>query len=194
MLVSVLQTTSKITKMAERQASAVEEVKVTSEDVSEWTEDLGAVILVQRARVRSLTAKPLMAETEKRKLESLESLLKDAIIAQDAHYKKLRASTAARSEINEAYWNLESVRTRLREAIIDQGARVRKLKVKSEVEEAERRQESLKADWKAATGGDWSEVREEGPILLTTNAVKGKEVLPELGERLKELVQEGVIR
>ena len=180
--------------MADRQTSAVEEVKVTSEAVSEWTEDLGAVILVQRARVRSLTAKPLMAETEKRKLESLESLLKDAIIAQDAHYKKLRASTADRSEINEAYWNLESVKTRLREAIIDQGARVRKLKVKSEVEEAERRQESLKADWKAATGSDWSEVREEGPILLTTNKVKGKDVLPELKQRLKELVQEGVIR
>ena len=65
--------------MAESQASAVEEVKVTSEDVSEWTENLGAVILVQRARVRSLTAKPLMAETEKRKLESLESLLDPAV-------------------------------------------------------------------------------------------------------------------
>ena len=184
--------------MAERQTSAVEEVKVTSEDVSEWTEDLGAVILVQRARVRSLTAKPLMAETEKRKLESLESLLKDAIIAQDARYKKLMADNAARSEINEAYHKLEFVRTRLREAIIDQGARVRKLRTdkatESEIEEAERRQESLKADYKAATGGDWSEVREEGPILLTTNEVKGVEVLPELGERLKELVREGVIR
>ena len=180
--------------MAERQTSAEEEKKITSEDVSKWTSDLGEIILVQRARVRSLTAKPLMAETEKRKLESLESLLKDAIIAQDARYKKLGADNADRSEINEAYWKLESVKTRLREAIIDQGARVRKLKVKSEVEEAERRQESLKADWKAATGDDWSEVREEGPILLTTNAVKGKEVLPESGERLKELVQEGVIR
>ena len=181
-------------RMAEGQTSTVEGDQVTSEDVTKWTENLGEVILVQRARVRSLTAKPLMAETEKRKLESLESLLKDAIIAQDAHYKKLRASTADRSKINEAYWNLESVKTRLREAIIDQGARVRKLKVKSEVEEAERRQESLKADYKAATGSDWSEVREEGPILLTTNAVKGKEVLPELGERLKDLVQEGVVR
>ena len=181
-------------KMAERQTSAVEENQVTSEDVSKWTEDLGEVILVQRARVRSLTAKPLMAETEKRKLESLESLLKDAIIAQDANLKKLRATNADRSKINEAYCKLNSMKTRLREAIIDQGARVRKLKVKSEVEEAERRQESLKADWKAATGGDWSEVREEGPILLTTNKVKGREVLPELGERLKELSRENVIR
>ena len=180
--------------MAERQSSAVEEDQVTSEDVSEWTEDLGAVILVQRARVRSLTAKPLMAETEKRKLESLESLLKDAIIAQDAHYKKLEADNAARSEINEAYFKLESVKTRLREAIIEQGARVRKLKVKSEIEEAERRQESLKADWKAATGSEWSEVREEGSILLTTKKVRGREILPEMGERLKELRRENVIR
>ena len=86
------------------------------------------------------------------------------------------------------------MKTRLREAIIDQGARVRKLKVKSEVEEAERRQESLKADWKAATGGDWSEVREEGPILLTINKVRGRETLPELRERLKELRRENVIR
>ena len=38
--------------MAERQTSAVEENQVTSEDVSKWTEDLGEVILVQRARVR----------------------------------------------------------------------------------------------------------------------------------------------
>ena len=102
--------------MAECQTSAVEEVKVTSEDVSKWTEDLCEVILVQRARVRSLTAKPLMAETEQRKLGSLESLLKDTIIAQDANLKKLRSTNADRSKINEAYWKLESVKTRLREA------------------------------------------------------------------------------
>ena len=66
--------------------------------------------------------------------------------------------------------------------------------MKSEIEKAERRQESLKADYKAAIGGDWSEVREEGPILLTTNKVKGKDVLPELRERLKELIRENIIR
>ena len=66
--------------------------------------------------------------------------------------------------------------------------------MKSEVEEAERRQESLKDDWKAATGGDWSEVRDEGPILLTTNRVERKEILPELRERLKELRRENDIR
>ena len=88
--------------MAESQNSTEEEKKITSEDVSKWTEDLGEIILVQRARVRSLTAKPLMAETEMRKLESLESLLKDAIIAQDARFQKLRKSTVASSKIHEA--------------------------------------------------------------------------------------------
>ena len=182
--------------MTERQTSAEEEKKISSEDVSKWTKDLGEIILVQRARVRSLTAKPLMAETEMRKLESLESLLKDAIIAH--RYKKLGATNADWTEINAAYFKLESVKTRLREAIIDQGARVRKLRTDratgSEIEEAVRRQELLKADYKAATGSDWSEVREEGPILLTTNAVRGKEILPELRERLKELRRENVIR
>ena len=66
--------------MAESQSSAKEKDEITSEDVSKWTRDLSEVILVQRAQVRSLTAKPLIAETEKRKLESLESLLNDAII------------------------------------------------------------------------------------------------------------------
>ena len=181
-------------KMAERQTSAEEEKKITSEDVSKWTKDLGEIILVQRARVRSLTAKPLMAETEMRKLESLESLLKDAIIAQDARYKKLNADNAARSEINEAYHKLEFLKTRLREAIIDQGARVRKLEGKSEKEEALKRQETLRADYKAATGMEWSDVRDEGPILMTSNAVRGSEVRQELKQRLKDFREQNIIR
>ena len=184
--------------MAERQTSAMEEDKITSEDVSKWMVNLGEVLLVQRARVRSLTAKPLMAETEMKKLESLESLLKDAIIAQEARYKKLRSSTAARSDIYEAYHQLNSVKSRLREAIIEQGGRVRKLRTdratESKVEEAVARHETLKADYKAAIGSEWSEVREEGPILLTTNEVRGREVLPQLGQRLKEMRSENVIR
>ena len=44
-----------------------------------------------------MKARSLMVETEKRKLETLESLLKDAIIAQDAHYKRQRAMNPARS-------------------------------------------------------------------------------------------------
>ena len=160
----------------------------------EVSDDLDEEIRDQRAWVQSLTDSPLMAETEMRVLESLESQLKDAIIAQEARYKKLRSSTAARSDIYEAYNKLESLKNELREAITQQGARVRKLKVKSEIEEALRRQESLKADYKAAVGSEWSEVREEGPILLTSNKVRGRELFPELRERLKELRQDNVIR
>ena len=90
--------------------------------------DLDEEIRDQRAWVQSLTDSPLMAETERRVLESLESQLKDAIIAQEARYRKMRSGNAASSEIYDAYHKLESVKTRLREAIIDQGARVRKLK------------------------------------------------------------------
>ena len=89
---------------------------------------------------------------------------------------------------------LESLKSRLREAIIDQGARVRKLEGKPEHEDAVRRLETLKADYKAATGSDWSEVRAEGPILLTTNSVRGREILPELSERLRELITANIIR
>ena len=112
--------------------------------------------------------------------------------------KKLRVDNAAESEIMKAYFQLESVKKRLREVIISQGAWIRKIKkdkaAESEIEEAVKRQVSLKADYKAATGSEWSEVREEGPILLTTNKVKGREILPELRERLKEMRRENVIR
>ena len=82
----------------------------------------------------------------------------------------------------------------LREAILEQTARVRKLKVKSEIEEATRELVSLKEEFKTVTGREWSDVREEGPILLTTNKVRGREVLPELREMLKHLRRENLIR
>ena len=67
----------------------------------------------------------------------------------------------------------------LREAILELTDRLRKLKVKSEIEEATSELVSLKEEFKTVTGREWSDVREEGPILLTTNAVRGREVLPE---------------
>ena len=45
-----------------------------------------------------------------------------------------------------------------------------------------------------ATGSECSDVREEGPILLTTNEVTGPEILAELRERLMELRRDNVIR
>ena len=75
----------------------------------------------------------------------------------------------------------------LREAILEQTARVRKLKVKPEIEEATRELVSLKEEYKTVTGREWSDLREEGPILLTTNKVRGREILPELREMVKQL-------
>ena len=43
-------------------------------------------------------------------------------------------------------------------------------------------------------GKEWSDVREEGPVLLTTNAVRGSEVLPELREMTRQLRRENVLR
>ena len=59
---------------------------------------------------------------------------------------------------------------------------------------AELENTALMAEVKAASGGERSDVREEGPILLSTNIVKGNEILPELKARLKELINEHVIR
>ena len=82
----------------------------------------------------------------------------------------------------------------LRVAILDQTARVRRLKVKPEIEEATRELVSLKEEYETVTGREWSDLREEGPILLTTNKVKGREVLPELREMVKQLHRGNFIR
>ena len=179
---------------------------VEESKVSDWTENLSDLILVQRTRVVNLQSQ---VETKKShlkqkflesleeaelKLESLESLLREAIIAHTAEVEKLTKENAARSTISEAKERLEPLKSRLREAIVYQGARVRKLEGKSEKEEALKRQETLRADYKAATGSEWSDVRDEGPILMTSNAVRGREVRMELKQRLLELRRQNVIR
>ena len=82
----------------------------------------------------------------------------------------------------------------LRESILDQTARVRKLKVKSEIEEATRELVSLREEYKTVAGREWSDLREEGPILLSTNKVRGREILPELREMVKQLRRGNFIR
>ena len=82
----------------------------------------------------------------------------------------------------------------LREAILEQTARVRKLKVKPEIEEATRELVSLKEEYKTVTGSEWSDLREEGPILLSTNKVRGRDVLPEWKGLVKQLRRENIIR
>ena len=178
----------------------MEEIKL-----SDWTENLSDLILVERARVVNLQSQ---VETKKAhlkqkflesleeaelKLESLESLLREAIIAHTAEVEKLTKENKDRSKITEAQQKLEPLKFRLREAIIYQGARVRKLEG-NEKEEALKRQETLRADYKAATGLEWSDVRDEGPILMTSNAVRGREVREELRQRLTELREGNIIR
>ena len=177
--------------------------QISEEAVSDWTKDLSDIILVQRARVVNL-----QSEVEKRKAErklkaqedlkeaeiqlwSQEALLREAIIAHTAEVEKLKTEN---KDISEAKQRLEPLKSRLREAIIFQGARVRKLEGKSEKEEALKRQETLRADYKAATGMEWSDVRDEGPILMTSNAVRGSEVRQELKQRLKDFREQNIIR
>ena len=82
----------------------------------------------------------------------------------------------------------------LRQTILDLTDRLRKLKVKSKIEEATSELVSLKEEFNTITGMEWSDVREEGPILLTTNKVRGREVLPEWKNMVKELRRENIIR
>ena len=82
----------------------------------------------------------------------------------------------------------------LREAILEQTARVRKLKAKPEIERARRKLVSLKEEYRTVTGSEWSDLREEGPILLSTNAVRGRDVLPEWKGLVKQLRRENIIR
>ena len=182
------------------------ESNTSEENVSVWTENLSDLILVQRARVVNLQSQ---VETKKAhlkqkflesleeaelKLESLESLLREAIIAHTAEVETLTKKNAARPEISEAEQKLEPLKSRLREAIIFQGARVRKLEEGNEREEALKRQETLRADYKAATGLEWSDVRDEGPILMATNAVRGREVRGEMKQRLTDYREQKIIR
>ena len=83
-------------------------------------------------------------------------------------------------------------------AIIEQGARLRSLRTdrasRKELEMAEQKLESLKAEFLADTGEESSEVREEGPILLASNALSGNVALPELKARTKDLRRENIVR
>ena len=180
------------------------EDKISAQNVLDLSY-LSDLILVERARVVNLQSQ---VETKKAhlkqkflesleeaelKLESLESLLREAIIAHTAEVEKLTKENKDRSKITEAQKKLEPLKFRLREAIIYQGARVRKLEG-NEKEEALKRQETLRADYKAATGLEWSDMRDEGPILMTSNEVRGREVREELRQRLTELREGNIIR
>ena len=114
---------------------------------------------------------------------------------QRARVRRLREEGAAEYEIRPALKKLEAM---LKEAILEQGVRVRSLRSdragKAVIAEAERRLEGLKAQFLADTEKEWSDVREEGPVLLTTNQVRGSEALPELQAMTKDLVKGNIVR
>ena len=114
---------------------------------------------------------------------------------QRARVTKLREDKAAESEIRK---EVDQLRSLLSEAILAQLSLVMELRSdrawKSVIAEAERRLEELKAEFLADTGSEWSDVRKEGPVLLTTNKVRGQEVLPEFREMVKQLRRENIIR
>ena len=118
-----------------------------------------------------------------------------AIEAQRARVRRLREEGAADYEVRPAMKQLEAL---WREIIIEQGDLVRRLRTdragKSLIAEAERRLEALKAKFRADTGKEWSDVREEGPVLLTSNVVRGNEITPELTDAVKQLKRKEAIR
>ena len=62
------------------------------------------------------------------------------------------------------------------------------------LERAEERLKALKADYLSDTGEEWSDVREEGPIILTKNLVRGNEISPELTDIVRHLKSEKTMR
>ena len=121
--------------------------------------------------------------------------VREEIRDQRALVTRLREEKAAESEIRKEVGQLRSL---LSEAILAQVSLVKELRSdragKSLIAEAERRLEQLKAEFLTDTGAEWSDVRAEGPVLLTTNKVRGTEALAELKLELKQLTRDNVLR
>ena len=117
------------------------------------------------------------------------------LVAQRGRVSRLREAGAADYEIRPAVKALESL---LRSVILEQGARLRRLRSdtagQAQCEEAVARLQALKAEFQEVSGKAWSDVREEGPIFLTTNAVRGSEIMPELKGTLKQLNVDNILR
>ena len=87
---------------------------------------------------------------------------------------------------------------KLRRVIIPQSVLVRRLKgdkdKRPQYEEESKKLLELKGIFFKVTDKSWSEVVEEGPAILTTNAVAGIEIIPELREITKELRRRNILR
>ena len=170
---------------------------------------LRSVILDQGAglrRLRSDTAGRAQCQEAVARLQALKaefqevsgkvwSDVREEIRDQRALVTRLREEKVAESEIRKEVAQLRSL---LSEAILAQVSLVKELRSdragKSLIAEAERRLEELKAEFLTDTGAEWSDVRAEGPVLLTTNKVRGTEALAELKLELKQLTRDNVLR
>ena len=159
---------------------------------------LRSVITEQGLLVRRLRADRDGKEWEEA-VVSLQALMAEFQEIRGGEIRDQRARvTKLREDGGSPYAAVSKLRSLLSELILAQLSLLMELRSiradKSVIAEAERRLTALKAEFLADTGGEWSDVREEGPVLLTTNQVRGSEVLPELKLQLKQLRRKNVLR
>ena len=159
---------------------------------------LRSVITEQGLLVRRLRADRDGKEWEEA-VVSLQALMAEFQEIRGVEIRDQRARvTKLREDGGSPYAAVSKLRSLLSELILAQLSLLMELRSiradKSVIAEAERRLTALKAEFLADTGGEWSDVREEGPVLLTTNQVRGSEVLPELKLQLKQLRRKNVLR
>ena len=159
---------------------------------------LRSVITEQGLLVRRLRADRDGKEWEEA-VVSLQALMAEFQEIRGGEIRDQRARvTKLREDGSSPYAAVDKLRLLLSELILAQLSLLMELRSiradKSVIAEAERRLTALKAEFLADTGEEWSDVREEGPVLLTTNQVRGPEVLPELKLQLKQLRRKNVLR
>ena len=159
---------------------------------------LRSVITEQGLLVRRLRADRDGKEWEEA-VVSLQALMAEFQEIRGGEIRDQRARvTKLREDGGSPYAAVSKLRSLLSELILAQLSLLMELRSiradKSVIAEAERRLTALKAEFLADTGEEWSDVREEGPVLLTTNQVRGSEVLPELKLQLKQLRRKNVLR
>ena len=159
---------------------------------------LRSVITEQGLLVRRLRADRDGKEWEEA-VVSLQALMAEFQEIRGVEIRDQRARvTKLREDGGSPYAAVSKLRSLLSELILSQLSLLMELRSiradKSVIAEAERRLTALKAEFLADTGEEWSDVREEGPVLLTTNQVRGSEVLPELKLQLKQLRRKNVLR
>ena len=159
---------------------------------------LRSVVTEQGLLVRRLRADRDGKEWEEA-VVSLQALMAEFQEIRGGEIRDQRARvTKLREDGGSPYAAVDKLRLLLSELILAQLSLLMELRSiradKSVIAEAERRLTALKAEFLADTGEEWSDVREEGPVLLTTNQVRGSEVLPELKLQLKQLRRKNVLR